>query len=218
MVRLSITQTSELVVTIPTGFDPRAVPGIISQKLDWIMKSFERIKEKGMLTDKLPDKIHLQSVNQTWSILYKKTTTKKIVIRENNNHVLILEGNLPSKTTIRRLLKSWIRSKAGIILPSWLDRLSSRSGLAYSGLTIRDQKTRWGSCSAAKNINLNMKLILLPPLIVDYVLLHELVHTVQLSHSSKFWNELEKFVPDFAERRKVLRQQEKLIQHDLPGL
>jgi len=182
------------------------------------MKTFDKIKEKGVGPDKLPDKIHLQCVNQTWSILYKKTASKKNVIHENSNHILILEGNLSSKTTIRRLLKSWIRSKAEIILPSWLDRLSSRSGLTYSGLSIRDQKTRWGSCSAAKNINLNMKLILLPPSIVDYVLLHELAHTVQLSHSSKFWTELGKYIPDYAERRKILRQQEKLIQRDLPGL
>jgi len=218
MIRLSITAENGLVVTIPMGFNPDALPKILSQKLDWINSAFDKIKTKSMVRDKLPEKIELKSLDQTWTILYKKSNTRKNVIHENNSRVLLLEGPLTSKIIIRRLLKSWIRSRAELILPPWLDRLSSMAGLPYNGLTIRDQKTRWGSCSASGKINLNMKLILLPPPIVDYILLHELVHTVQLSHSGKFWNELGKYIPDYIERRRGLRQQEKLIERDYPGL
>ncbi|MFC1990575.1 M48 family metallopeptidase [Chloroflexota bacterium] len=63
-------------------------------------------------------------------------------------------------------------------------------------MSIRNQKTRWGSCSHKNNINLNMKLVLLPDELVDYVILHELVHTRIHNHSKRFWVELDKYVGD----------------------
>jgi predicted metal-dependent hydrolase len=75
-----------------------------------------------------------------------------------------------------------------------LDELSERYGLVYSKVFIRNQRTRWGSCSAKNNISLNAKLIMLPAELIDYVILHELVHTRIKNHSQKFWSELENLV------------------------
>jgi len=72
--------------------------------------------------------------------------------------------------------------------------LAERHGLEFSKVTIRSQKTRWGSCSAGNNISLNVKLNRLPDRLIDYVILHELIHTRIKSHKKAFWAELEKFI------------------------
>ena len=75
-----------------------------------------------------------------------------------------------------------------------LDELARIHGLMYNRVAIRNQKTRWGSCSEKNNINLNIQLINLPKQLIDYVILHELVHTLVKNHSVLFWDTLEKFV------------------------
>jgi predicted metal-dependent hydrolase len=88
------------------------------------------------------------------------------------------------------------KAKAGKTLIDRLRQLARKYGFAYNKVTIRNQKTRWGSCSVKGNISLNMKLTLLPEELVDYVILHELVHTKIHNHSKKFWTELDKYVGD----------------------
>jgi predicted metal-dependent hydrolase len=88
------------------------------------------------------------------------------------------------------------KTKAGKQIIGRLRRLAQRYGFSYNKVSIRNQKTRWGSCSAKGNISLNVKLVALPPELLDYVLLHELVHTRVHNHSRKFWKELDKYVGD----------------------
>jgi predicted metal-dependent hydrolase len=77
-----------------------------------------------------------------------------------------------------------------------LRQLARRHGFIYNKVSIRNQRTRWGSCSPKGNISLNIKLVALPQELFDYVLLHELVHTRIHNHSNKFWQELDKYVGD----------------------
>ena len=88
------------------------------------------------------------------------------------------------------------RASAKKILIKKLDELSKMNRFSYNKVFIRNQKTRWGSCSAKNNISLNMKLLLLPEELRDYVILHELVHTQIKNHSSEFWETLDKYVGD----------------------
>ena len=86
------------------------------------------------------------------------------------------------------------RAEARQRLVNRLDDLSQLHGFTYNRVFIRNQKTRWGSCSGKNNINLNVNLIRLPDELIDYIILHELVHTRVKDHSKQFWNELDKFV------------------------
>ena len=81
------------------------------------------------------------------------------------------------------------------ILVNRLEKLSKKHGLSYNRVSVRNQKTRWGSCSSKKNINLNINLVRLPQRLMDYAILHELVHTVFMDHSPRFWAKLEKHMP-----------------------
>jgi len=97
------------------------------------------------------------------------------------------------------------RAKAKRRLTIRLKQLAEKHGFTYSRVFIRNQKTRWGSCSHQNNINLNMKLVKLPDELMDYVILHELVHTRFKNHSSDFWAEMDRLVVDGKEVRSRLR-------------
>jgi len=87
-----------------------------------------------------------------------------------------------------------------------LDVLAEKHDFSYNRVFIKNQKTRWGSCSAKNNINLNVRLVNLPDELMDYVILHELVHTKVKNHSKKFWAELDKLVGNSKARDKELRE------------
>ncbi len=79
-------------------------------------------------------------------------------------------------------------------------------GVSYGRITIRNQHTRWGSCSSAGNLNFNCLLALAPPEVLDYVVVHELSHRREMNHSDRFWNQVEAVLPDYRERRKWLKE------------
>ena len=91
-------------------------------------------------------------------------------------------------------------------LISRLEGLAQKYGFHYSKVSVRNQRTRWGSCSSKKALSLNIKLMLLPGELLDYVLLHELVHTRVHNHSRVFYSELDKLVPNRRELVKRLRE------------
>ena len=81
-----------------------------------------------------------------------------------------------------------------------------RMGVDYVRITIREQKTRWGSCSSKGNLNFNWKLVLLAPELLDYVVVHELAHRREMNHSKNFWKIVEAELPDYRERRRRLKE------------
>ena len=105
------------------------------------------------------------------------------------------------------------RKKARTLLVARLEELAKKHGFTYNRVFIRNQKTRWGSCSAKGNISLNYKLLFMPVELVDHVILHELTHTRHLNHSASFWDLLEQHDPNTHQHRKALRR----AGRELPG-
>ena len=70
-------------------------------------------------------------------------------------------------------------------------------GVKFNRITLREQKTRWGSCSGKGNLSFNLKLIMAPRYVLDYVVVHELCHLIHMNHSKSFWNEVESFMPNY---------------------
>ncbi len=98
------------------------------------------------------------------------------------------------------------RAGAKAVLSRRLNQLARKHGLTYNRLFVRNQRTRWGSCSSKDNINLNVNLVKLPEHLRDYVILHELVHTRHKNHSEDFWAELDCLVGDSRSLQKQIRR------------
>ncbi len=96
--------------------------------------------------------------------------------------------------------------RAKRIFPERTAYFAKRMGVDYGRITIREQKTRWGSCSSKGNLNFNWKLVLLDPELLDYVVVHELAHRREMNHSKNFWKIVEAELPDYRERRRRLKE------------
>ena len=159
--------------------------------------------------------------------MYSSNRAKRIIIyiRKNNEVRVAIPRNINidnakdfvlSKTnwikkTQKKISKKIVLDYSNInkklakkILIERLNKISIDTGLFYNKVSIRNQKTRWGSCSSLNNINLNINLINLPLRLIYYVIFHELVHTIEKNHSRKFWNLLNKYLPEAQNLNKEL--------------
>lgn len=98
------------------------------------------------------------------------------------------------------------RAQAADIFARKAAYYAARMGVTFNRITIRDQKTRWGSCSSKGNLNFNWRLVLAPVPVLDYVVVHELAHRREMNHSSRFWDIVEEMMPDYQIHRRWLRE------------
>ncbi len=120
-------------------------------------------------------------------------------------------------------LKTYTRDQINFLIdeameyiPKTVEKYAKIIGVDYGRITIRAQKTRWGSCSAKRNLNFNCLLMLLREELRDYVIIHELCHIKEMNHSPAFWQEVEKYCPDHKSLRKELREDAKELIPRLP--
>ena len=100
-----------------------------------------------------------------------------------------------------------LASKAAATIPERVAVCARQLGVTYGRITVRSQHTRWGSCSAKGNLNFNCLLMLAPPQVLDYVVIHELCHRLQMNHSARFWSLVESLCPDYRSCRRWLKVQ-----------
>lgn len=99
-----------------------------------------------------------------------------------------------------------LRERAKSVLAQRTAYFARQIGVTYGRITVRDQKTRWGSCSQTGNLNFNFRLILAPLEVLDYVVVHELCHRRQMNHSTQFWQEVAQVLPDYRKRKAWLTE------------
>lgn len=104
-------------------------------------------------------------------------------------------------------------ARAKRIIPPMVDRYARQMGVTYGRITIRMQKSRWGSCSSKGNLNFNCLLMRAPDEITEYVVVHELCHRKEMNHSDRFWAEVEAIIPDYKDRRKWLKDHGNELMH-----
>ncbi len=98
------------------------------------------------------------------------------------------------------------REKARKVLTAKVQFWAGQMGITYGRIAIRQQTTRWGSCSSKGNLNFNWALVLVPEALQDYVVVHELAHRREMNHSPRFWSLVGQYIPDYAVRRKQLKE------------
>jgi predicted metal-dependent hydrolase len=210
-VSLKVSFQGALEVVVPTGFDQAEIPEILDRRRDWIAKTLKRIERQRdtlpveHLAEK-PTALELRSRQETWAIHYTDQPGRTLTLTQSGPQALTLAGAVTEDGAVRELLRGWLQRKARAELAPWLQTLSQKCDLAYSRLSVRGQTTRWGSCSSKQAISLNYKLLFLPPSMVDYVLIHELCHTVHMNHSPAFWALVRRYCPESDRVKADLKQ------------
>ena len=111
----------------------------------------------------------------------------------------------PGDGDLAAILEAWYRARARDVLAARAECFAAALGVSYGRLTIRDQRTRWGSCSSLGNLSFNWRLILAPPAVLDYVVVHELAHRREANHSPRFWALVAAHCPDYRAHRAWLK-------------
>ena len=111
----------------------------------------------------------------------------------------------------------YLRQKAKTVFPGRVAFFASVIGVSYGKITVRGQKTRWGSCSAGGNLNFNYLLLLAPPEMLDYVVIHELCHRKEMNHSERFWRLVQTHCPNYQACRKWLKVHGRQLLSRLPN-
>ncbi|MEI8377824.1 MAG: SprT family zinc-dependent metalloprotease [bacterium] len=198
-----------IIVTMPWYFAYNKAQDFARTHLEWIksnLKKMQDFKKNLVIFDENTEfstkKHHLFIQKKDIKKSISSIKDGKIVVKFPLNEDISKSEN---QDKIRKAITEAFRIEAKEFLPQRVEFLAQKFGLKYKDLAIKNMTSRWGSCSGHNNINLNLNLARLPEELIDYVILHELAHTKEKNHSKKFWDFLEKLLPNSKELNKKLR-------------
>jgi predicted metal-dependent hydrolase len=191
-------------VTVPRGGSRREAAAFIERNRRWIDRERRRVREQHA---------PLEWGHGSQLMLAGELVTVRVggsseltVLTYGDRVVLLREGE-----AVRSAIERDLRALARLTLVPRLGELASAHDLTIGSISIRNQRSRWGSCAPNGNITLNFRLVQMPPAIRDYVLVHELMHIRQQNHSRRFWRLVEAVCPSFREAERWLRTTGRLL-------
>jgi predicted metal-dependent hydrolase len=201
-IRITIKHDGIVRLTVPYGISQSQAEQFLLQKAEWVNS---HAKPRPQLE-------HGQHFGKSHRLYFEPHDRQVIASRVNTTDILIRypAGMAPNDPAVqqkaREAVKKALIKEAEHLLPVRLDDLSERYSLPYASVRIRTLQTRWGSCDSHNNIVLNAYLIQLDWPLIDYVITHELSHTVHQHHQADFWDYLERLMPGYKQHRKELKE------------
>jgi predicted metal-dependent hydrolase len=178
-----------LEVVVPKRFPQHRIERILQQHEPWIRRQLAR-HAPSLATPPLPTRVSLRAIGRVWQVVIEDEARQ---LSERAGKLVLPRARAQAVDSLR----GWVRRKARQHLPARLRELARAHGFGYERVSIRSQKSRWGSCSSRGTISLNDQLMFLPPDAVDYLLIHELCHTREMNHSPRFWALVESCCPEW---------------------
>jgi predicted metal-dependent hydrolase len=183
-------------VVVPPGIGIPAIERFVARHRDWAER---RSREFSLLaphaTARRPETVELALLDRRWTVAYE--TARRGSVHDDGSGVLRVRSAEHTDRHVSAALLRWLGVVATAELGQRLDALSGELGIGYARMHLRRQRTRWGSCSAAGTISLNLCLMFQRPAVVRYLLIHELCHRRHMNHSDRFWRLVESFEPDW---------------------
>ncbi len=196
-VGLTVTDTGELLVHAPRGLALEAVHRVIKKNRAWIeKKQAERREAWARLED---GKVYYRGQALTLELVSQGPGGIRLV-----GDTVLMCPERSSEDPWPQLL-AWYRQEAAALLTKRVHHFAARMGLAPPRVEVRTWRRRWGDCRPDGRLRFNWRLVLLPLEILDYVVVHELTHLLVPGHPPRFWQEVSKSLPDYADRRRWLK-------------
>ncbi len=207
---LQINSRGELIIRAPKRISIKKINRVIEKHSNWIRKKIIQAKKQ---KSEVPQKKFVQGEEflflglKYWLDFRKQN--KKIVLDKKNSLICISDKN---KKQTKKIIKEWYQNKAEELLINKTNKFAKEKDLKINKAKISWAKKRWGSYSnKSRNINYNWRLIMAPEFVIDYVVIHELVHSKQSNHSQKFWKKVEQMYPEYKKAKKWLKQKGHLL-------
>jgi len=194
--RLEIKPDGSLLVVMPKKSTVKPIDFIMDKK-DWILKKFREIDSyREFSSNGNENKLLLFGKFYDFEI---KRGKYGVNLTDNEAIVSAPDGRNPYV-----YLRNWIKEELRKKLEDYLSKYSSQMNVSFNRFFIKTHRSKWGSCSAKKNLNFNIKLAALPDELVEYVVIHELTHLIERKHSRYFWLRVSKYCPGYKEKEKML--------------
>jgi predicted metal-dependent hydrolase len=185
---------------VPPGYRAEELESFVSAKRDWIIKTsgyYAKLKERcGVLE---PGTIYFLGNKYRFHIV--KDRQQSAIV---SDAMKLITFHVVDKRKYKQDMQQWYKEQTGRIIAERLPALASRLGLKYNKVLIKNQRSRWASCSKKGNLNFNLLLAAAPLEVIDYVIVHELMHLVELDHSPKFWQLVEQADPEYKKHKEWL--------------
>ena len=205
-IALVITPEARLIVRAPLRAPAALIDNFIREKQGWIRKTMARMKERPQAVDRRYEEGEVFFFLGREYPLHIVDNAAEPVVRTDRLCVSRM-----IEPDIRQGLKRWYVQEAEKEIRARCMWFSMTTGYTPVSVRISDAKQRWGSCTATGKLNFSWRLIQAPMPVVDYVIVHELVHLKQHNHSKKFWETVKEAMPDYEPRRQWLRENERLL-------
>ncbi len=200
------------VLRTPSGQVDKQAEAFLGQHQKWMLKRLQ----KSSLTDKRSVRFHadleqglIPFLGEGYQLIRKIGKRRKVERKPEKREIHLTL--LPQDEDWKAFLRESLRLLAKEILPERTFSLAKATDSTVNKVFIKGQKTRWGSCSSLSNVNLNWHMVFMPTPLIDYVIIHELMHLRELNHSPKFWAWVERFYPNYKQAEKEIRQYEWMI-------
>ena len=179
-------------VSVPVGMSYSSAVRMVNGKKSWIIQHLNKMKEFEKQQTIFNE--HSDYCTKSRKLYLKQADRKNISVRLSEGKINVLyptELNSDSRevqNAIRKGIERALKIEAKLFLPDRVKSLASKFSFKFNKLSLKNIKSRWGSCSRNNNINLSVHLMRLPEHLIEYVILHELAHTIHHNHSPHFWN------------------------------
>ena len=218
--RLTVTDEAEAVVVLPSRMPDRVAFEMVAHHSAWIERQVRRMSERRRALAERPAlgsgrDVQLEGVAHRVRIRGGVDGRRNSTARLDGESRTVVEMAAHDVRTPAQVLDAWLRGIARRRIGDQVVRRAPAMGLPVPPISIRDQATRWGSASRRGALSFSWRLVLCPPDVLDYVVVHELAHLRVTGHSARFWALVNRFVADSARRRRWLRENQDSIRRAL---
>jgi predicted metal-dependent hydrolase len=197
-IRLRVGPEIGLEVVVPARGRLPDVPALLRERAGWILRAIDRVAGQAVPpAPALSDGAILPYLGLDHRLRVVAGTGVRPAVQHDAETRTITARFDPAVYELRAVLDWWLRERAREMLVARVAHFSARLGVRHARLAVRDTRSRWGSCSSRGGLNFSWRLILAPPAILDYVVIHELAHLRELNHSPRFWAILAEHCPEY---------------------
>lgn len=188
---------------------------LLETKGDWIYNAYKKqatrqrkgiVVKEGATIPFLDRTFRLHVVFNPSRYVADISVVEQVQYQQEVEDLLVVETPLTDPGFIIECLESWYKKNARNIITERVEQYAKTMGVTYGRISIRSQKSRWGSCSSAGNLNFNWHLVMMPSKVLDYVVIHELAHRIEMNHSKQFWEIVSNVCPEYKLRKLWLKE------------
>lgn len=203
--RIRVSNDLNVTAIIPVNYPINKIDNLIQDKTNWINKTINRLKQNSK-SIKLSDN-EILLFGEAYEFETEPSLKNRVLLFSNTKKIksgLDLLSN-------RAILTIWYKHIANKYIKQRVSEIANKNGFEYNRLFVRDQRTKWGTCSSGRNLSFNWRLILCPEFVLDYMIIHELAHLNVMNHSARFWQTVAGLCPEYDKAKIWLKEYESFL-------